>query len=308
MTGRSVIGAAALLLGLGLLGCSGSPAGVQSDHPLTGAAPEGVDGAVWHELSDELARQLAHKGTSAAADITDDRFRVTDFELVNVEPATANETEVLTFSWTYRNPADYNLDGEVNATDLVIIAKYLYMKDTAPEWDLARLADGNGDGEVNQADIAPLAANFGNSVNGMFLSIELLDYDQNSEMNAADIAPMFIMLMAHTGYFPRPSTEWVWGGGFGPHGDRFGTAGRISSEEEPGPFLAAMPITSLWPGRSLENGEVRFTGQLRTRDSVESIFYGVVPFRVNAVERRTDLGQLSDTIQHFVTPYTEPEE
>ena len=72
-------------------------------------------------------------------------------------------------AWYYALEGDYNLDGEVNISDLTPLGQHLgeSVRDL-PKTDMLRLIDGNGDGEINISDITSIGANLGADCQGGF--------------------------------------------------------------------------------------------------------------------------------------------
>lgn len=123
------------------------------------AAPNGVDSALWAELTRELARVLEERvaGRLAAIAPTGTKNAVSDLVL-------AESSAELRLEWTYINIGDYDLNGVANISDLTAIGKSFGKTSASPDWEQAQLADGDGNGEVNVADITPLGQGFGSEV------------------------------------------------------------------------------------------------------------------------------------------------
>lgn len=64
-------------------------------------------------------------------------------------------------SWTYKNRGDYDLNGEVNISDLTPVGQHFGRSSAHPQWDAAQKADGDGNGEVNIADVTPIGQAYG---------------------------------------------------------------------------------------------------------------------------------------------------
>lgn len=124
-------------------------------------APDGVDQALWKELATALADALAHKQLSDAPVV--DGARVNDLAYtLTADPQTS-------FTWSYRNPGDYDQNGEVNVTDIAQIVRYYLASSDGADWASAQVADGDGNGEVNVADISAIVQNYLAVVSGYTL-------------------------------------------------------------------------------------------------------------------------------------------
>jgi hypothetical protein len=123
--------------------------------------PQGVDGATWVQLKQRFASALKASGKTkfTAAIAPANKSIVADL-------AVSGDTSSATFTWTYRNVADYDQNGEVNVSDLTPLGAHLFKTPASPDWQKAKLADGDNNGEVNISDITPIGANLLNSVNG----------------------------------------------------------------------------------------------------------------------------------------------
>lgn len=73
-----------------------------------------------------------------------------------------------TLHWTYFNPGDYNLDGEVGIPDITPLALNFAKTMTDGEWDDPYLAwlDGSENGEIGVSDVWTIATNFEKRVDG----------------------------------------------------------------------------------------------------------------------------------------------
>jgi cysteinyl-tRNA synthetase len=156
-----------------------------SDTVVDMPAPAGVDATLWQRLTAALASELAVRSASQGVKpLTHPQFAVTDFT------PTARDAEYLYATWTYRNPGDYDQNGEVNAGDLVFMAKHYKKTTSSPDWATAQLADGNGNGEVEFGDVTTLGQNYRNAISGYFLCVEWGDIDYNGERQISDITPL----------------------------------------------------------------------------------------------------------------------
>jgi len=72
--------------------------------------------------------------------------------------------------WNYKNVGDYDMNGEVNISDLTPVGMHFHKNSSSPDWkSAARFADGDGNGEVNIADLTPIGANFFHQVSGYII-------------------------------------------------------------------------------------------------------------------------------------------
>ena len=113
--------------------------------------PQGVDTAVFAQLKDELARQLAQRGKAASTPPTG---------AANT-PANVHFTDEsggnYTLHWEYRNIGDYDQNGTVGVTDITPIAMHFGHNGVDGLDDVIDV-DGNG---VGVSDITPIARNYG---------------------------------------------------------------------------------------------------------------------------------------------------
>jgi hypothetical protein len=81
---------------------------------------------------------------------------------------TDNANTSVTLQWSERNTGDYDLNGEVNGSDLVRIGQHFKKAFTASDTDYAQLevVDGDSNGEINAADITPIAQNYKSFIAG----------------------------------------------------------------------------------------------------------------------------------------------
>jgi len=173
-----LVGALFLLLA----GCSGSSQQefratpqtalpVQKNEPSRPVSPE-----LSAKLLAELRRVLAQRG------ITLDAHGKPVGKAVSALPARDYITPVQVgdpfggtdLSWFYNQRGDYDLNGEVNASDLTPIGIYFGAKTGDANWNQAQVADGDHNGEVNIADVSPIGQNFGIQTAGYV--VEAQDY------------------------------------------------------------------------------------------------------------------------------------
>lgn len=124
------------------------------------ATPPGVDEALFSELRAAFVDSLAGlAGKNASALPGGQENRIDDLELV------AQGSGAL-LNWSYRNVGDYDLNGEVNISDITPLGIHFGRSTQSPDWATARKADGDGNGEVNISDVTPIGQHFFASVLG----------------------------------------------------------------------------------------------------------------------------------------------
>jgi hypothetical protein len=136
--------------------------------------PDGVSPAVWRNLSGALCEML-----QARLDSGKTALRAPGSSLSQARLTLDDVNHTL--SWLYTNQGDYDQNSEVNAGDLVPLAKnFLKTSGGGPfaEGLLERVVDGDNNGEINAADITPIAQNLGRS---------LLSYNVYTSSDAADL-------------------------------------------------------------------------------------------------------------------------
>jgi len=146
--------------------CSGSGQEPTAQLDIAMTTGAGVDPALWDELVDELVRVLVQEGTArrTAAAPVGFASRVPDLSTHHV----AGETY---FTWSYRQHGDYDLNGDVNVSDLTQVGVHFGKTTLSADWQQAQLADGDGNGEVNVSDVTPIGQNFGGRVSGYELQV-----------------------------------------------------------------------------------------------------------------------------------------
>ncbi|MCB1220841.1 MAG: PQQ-binding-like beta-propeller repeat protein [Planctomycetales bacterium] len=103
---------------------------------------------------------------------------------LSVPPQDERDRITLSYSggalrWHYRNTGDYDQNGEVNAADLIPLAKLLGTSGGPFEFtSIESVVDGDGNGEINIADVAPIAQHYGVRLTGysIYSSGSQLDY------------------------------------------------------------------------------------------------------------------------------------
>jgi subtilisin family serine protease len=125
-------------------------------------APGGVDAATFDMLKtavgDALRQRADARVVSAAPGLTLGQIDA-------AIPVDAGQYTI-SFSWSERNPGDYDLSGEVNLQDLAVLAVNYGKQRGAQGWAQARVADGNGDGKLDTQDAVAIAENLLTRISG----------------------------------------------------------------------------------------------------------------------------------------------
>jgi PKD repeat protein len=114
--------------------------------------PQDVDPAVFAQLKDELARQLAQRGKAASTPPTGNANRVGNIHY------TDDGGGFYTFGWEYRNSGDYDQNGTVGISDITPLAIHFGHTHTTDGLDRVFDLDNNG---VGISDVTPIAQNYG---------------------------------------------------------------------------------------------------------------------------------------------------
>jgi hypothetical protein len=142
---------------------SGTPLAEAVQEIQRSSVPEGITPELFEQLRGALAAvvqqrlaeqdRMAGRARSTSSTPLLNKDQVQDLTL-------ANGTGEYLLSWRYRNTGDYDLNGEVNISDLTPVGLYFGQTSASPSWNRAQLADGDGNGEVNIADITPIGSNY----------------------------------------------------------------------------------------------------------------------------------------------------
>ncbi|MCB1217142.1 PQQ-binding-like beta-propeller repeat protein [bacterium] len=121
---------------------------------------------------------------------------------VSIPPQDARDRISLSYSdgalhWQYRNSGDYDQNGEVNAADLIPLAKLLGTSGPFLYSSLESVVDGDGNGEINIADVAPIALHYGTRVTAysIYASSSQLDYPESGGVNGPGSAELGTLLL-----------------------------------------------------------------------------------------------------------------
>jgi PKD repeat protein len=126
--------------------------------------PQGVDPAVFQQLKDELARQLAARDKAAStapigADNAPANVRIVEEGLIDT---------YWVLRWEYRNTGDYDQSGTVGVTDITPLAIHFNHDPGTDSMDI--VLHPSGVGKVGISDVTAIAMNFGTNVAGYWLS------------------------------------------------------------------------------------------------------------------------------------------
>jgi hypothetical protein len=245
---------------------------------LAGCAQPAVDASsidpqLLIRLEARLAAELKTSGAVSTPHLPpDDKCRVTDLVIT---PTATNYI----LSWSYRNPGDYDQNGEVNSADLVTIAQHFGARDTDADWAHASLADGDDNGEVTISDVSPIAANYRNAVAGYGVFGELGDCNCDGIVNASDLTPLGVLLNG-TNEVPVRATALRAPLTFGDLSD-VGTLVETCSPGLAGPFLAIYIASTMKSDAT--SGQRRFEIRLGPIELKEFLI-GVAPMSLGPGE------------------------
>lgn len=232
-----------------------------SVHPVTDTeTPDmrtaDIAGLLSEKLKNELVRlsksDYSHRGSASVP--AGDFGKVTDLRY---------DKDTNSISFSYKNLADYDVNGEVGVSDVTPLAVSFQAittdgigDDTLESW-----LDGNGDGEVGVSDVTPIAQNFGGVVDRYALLVKTDLEDEFSEFDQVDIAevsdtypPQFVFLLPAglSGYLAvKPF-------------DSDGNSGEISNTVEVNLSQSNYPpeIESITPESGIQHTGVRFTAKV----------------------------------------------
>ena len=119
------------------------------------ATPEGVDAGLWDRLVAEFLTELEAVDGVRGTSSTEEYLAVTDFDY------SYGGRDDVVLEWTYHNTGDYDLNGEVNISDIVLIGRHWGAERGDENWYTeARPADGDNNGMVTSGDLTPIARNY----------------------------------------------------------------------------------------------------------------------------------------------------
>jgi hypothetical protein len=118
--------------------------------------PGGVDAAQYAQLRSGLLDMLeARAAGKAGSAIPGGNENVLDD--IAITDLGAGDYQM---TWSYKNRGDYDLNGEVNGSDLTPIAQNFHATSGGGNWANAERADGDRNGEVNGSDVTPIGQHF----------------------------------------------------------------------------------------------------------------------------------------------------
>ncbi len=126
---------------------------VELQNPQT---PAGVDAELYGRLVAQL-RSVLENPARFAAETADDPASATTLLWVD---------ESSSLQWSHRMKGDYDLNGEVNISDITPIAIHFGESGPFAPGSIQSVVDGDGNGEINIADITPIGINYGRLVTG----------------------------------------------------------------------------------------------------------------------------------------------
>ncbi|MCH7471371.1 PKD domain-containing protein [bacterium] len=157
----------------------------------------GVDPGIFEQLKDELASQLAGMGAERFAA----RAPWGPSNIVDDLAVVVNGDNTFTLTWTYRNHGDYDLNSEVNISDLTVLGTNFLTLGPFVPYSQIWAVDGDGNGEINIADITAIGQGFTNNVMGY-----IVQYSETPEVEeswAAIASVGFQDATSEDGWMPR---------------------------------------------------------------------------------------------------------
>lgn len=123
--------------------------------------PAGVDARLFAEIKGTLKAMLEHAPPGKFTSTPPLGLQNRIIDLTTGIDDSGNKG----IQWNYKNVGDYDLNSEVNISDITPIGVHFGDTAASADWKTAgRFADGDGNGEVNLADITPIGINFGHRV------------------------------------------------------------------------------------------------------------------------------------------------
>lgn len=142
-----------------------TPSGSQIEAAVPGT--ETVSPTLQASLEDALDEALLEAGRTRATRSAAIGPGSSSPDLVILE---STPTELIAI-WSYRNQGDYDLNGEVNVSDLTPLGQNFQKSEQDADWLKAQWADGDFNGQNNLADVTAIGQNFGARVDGYQLEI-----------------------------------------------------------------------------------------------------------------------------------------
>ncbi|MCB1188484.1 hypothetical protein KDL29_15085 [bacterium] len=173
------------------IACGRSPGRIDNntvERPGLQQAAAAPDPAVMQQLRSELERVLAQRGIEL--DDTGQPLRSVSAipKLVYRQPGWFSDFNGDTaLAWAHYQQGDYDLNGEVNISDLTPVGIHLGKTTASPDWlTAAVVADGDGNGEINIADVTPIGQNFAARVSGYMVQAR----EASGEWHEVGFTPM----------------------------------------------------------------------------------------------------------------------
>jgi hypothetical protein len=169
---RQKLLSATALIALACVSCGGqdnpaqgTPSGSQIEASIP--TPDTVNPALQEQLEHALDKALLDAGRTRETRSAATGPGSSSPDLVILE---STPTDLVAI-WSYRNQGDYDLNGEVNVSDLTPLGQNFLKTQQDVDWIKAQWADGDFNGQNNLADVTAIGQNFGARVEGYQLEI-----------------------------------------------------------------------------------------------------------------------------------------